>query len=572
MLKTFHYGTRVAVFVWATTVWLGIWPSTVQAADSAISYEQLFAPDRLLQVEITLPAAEWDQLRRQKRNLPQSIMKSPPESPFTYFRADVVIEGVAFKNVGIRKKGFVGSIDSTRPSLKIKLNEYQRHGEFGGVDRLTLNNNKQDKSIVSQYLAYKLFRAAGVPASACNFAHVSVNGESLGVYSNVESIKKHFLKRRFGSSKGNLYEGCLSDFMEGAIERFQIKNNEKTSDRSDIELVARILAGNDDEWFQQLDQVVDVDAFIRYWAMESLMAFWDGYANNQNNYFLYKNPQDGRFQFIPWGTDAALSKMGFQFLFQLGPKSVRAKAALANRIYADPAGRQRYRALMLKLLDEVWDEQELERECHRIQKLVEDSLHSDQESFPNALAETERFVRNRRAEIMAEIKDGTPDWEFPATKPFYFAPRGRLVGEFQTVWSDKEPADPYEQGSARITRLEIDSQAIDIRRAGVISTTTRGQPAIVLWVETTKGAKLKGFAMIDPVDFERELGEPVNAAGEFSEQRGLGDLFNPRPSLGSYSLAGEVQLDAAGRDKGDAVRGKFELEILKLRHFFSDDD
>ncbi len=39
-------------------------------------------------------------------------------------------------------------------------------------------------------MAYKLFNDAGVQAPRCSFAKVTVNGEYLGLYSNVESIGK----------------------------------------------------------------------------------------------------------------------------------------------------------------------------------------------------------------------------------------------------------------------------------------------------------------------------------------------------------------------------------------------
>src|SRR5690606_32903219 len=104
------------------------------------------------------------------------------------------IDGVTIDSVAIRKKGFIGSLDEQRPSLKVKFDEYIEQDPIAGLDRLTLNNNKQDESQVSQYLTYRLFNAAGVPAPRCNFARVTVNGEYLGIYSNVESIRRPFLE------------------------------------------------------------------------------------------------------------------------------------------------------------------------------------------------------------------------------------------------------------------------------------------------------------------------------------------------------------------------------------------
>ena len=53
-------------------------------------------------------------------------------------------------------------------------------------------NNKQDPSIVSQFLTYRLFNQVGVQAPRVGFARVTVNGTYLGVYSNVESVEKPF--------------------------------------------------------------------------------------------------------------------------------------------------------------------------------------------------------------------------------------------------------------------------------------------------------------------------------------------------------------------------------------------
>ena len=79
---------------------------------------------------------------------------------------------------------------------------------------------------------------------ACNFARVTVNGEYLGIYSNVESIGKPFLKRRFGNNSGNLYEGTLADFYPSAIDRIGSEDQEKRHDRSKLMRLAELLAAN----------------------------------------------------------------------------------------------------------------------------------------------------------------------------------------------------------------------------------------------------------------------------------------------------------------------------------------
>ena len=99
------------------------------------------------------------------------------------------------------QKGFIGSQDTNRPSLKIKLDHYIKGEAIDGLDNLTFNNNKQDVTLMNQFLCYDLFDRAGAPGSRCGYARITVNGKNLGVYSHVESVRKQLLKREFEALK-----------------------------------------------------------------------------------------------------------------------------------------------------------------------------------------------------------------------------------------------------------------------------------------------------------------------------------------------------------------------------------
>ena len=155
------------------------------------------------------------------------LFSAGPPQPFTYHRGHTVVDGLAIADVGVRKKGFFGSIDSVRPSLIVDFNRYVPQQPIDGIGRLTLNNNKQDTSCVGQYLAYFLFRAAGVPAARAGFASVTVNGEGLGIYTLVEPIKKPFLARAFGDSAGSLYEGTVADLVPESLGKLEVETHDR---------------------------------------------------------------------------------------------------------------------------------------------------------------------------------------------------------------------------------------------------------------------------------------------------------------------------------------------------------
>ena len=210
-------------------------------------------------------------------------------STLAYFSAEVTIDNESHSNVGVRKKGFIGSMNYDKPSFKIRFDKFVDDQTYLDAKRLTLNNDVQDASYVRQCLAYDLFRAVGTPAPRCNYAHVFVNGVDLGIFTNVESIKKPFIRRNFTDPEGNLYEGTLSDFREGWMGTYNQKTNESTPDKAIIEAMAALLEGPDEGLIEALSEYIDMDAFLNFWVVETLTAHWDGYAGNTNNYHIKSN-------------------------------------------------------------------------------------------------------------------------------------------------------------------------------------------------------------------------------------------------------------------------------------------
>lgn len=151
---------------------------------------------------------------------------------------------------------------------------------------------------------------------------------------------------------------------------YEKKFDEDNPDRSDLEaLVAVLDATPDGQLLAALEQHVDLDAFLTFWAMENLIGHWDGYSGNLNNHFLYREPTSGRFHFMPWGPDLTFVHVD-PFTPAPRPHSVSAHGWLTRRLYAIPEVRQMYVARMRELLDTVWNEAALLAELDRIQALL----------------------------------------------------------------------------------------------------------------------------------------------------------------------------------------------------------
>ena len=163
-----------------------------------------------------------------------------------YSPCNVVIDGEAIRNVGIRGKGntslsSVKNMDSSRYSFKIEFDQYDNTKSYHGLDKLCLNNLIQDNTYMKDYLAYTLMNEFGVDSPLCSFAYITVNGEDWGLYLAVEGIEESFLQRNYGNNPGELYKpdslsfgGGRGNGMNFSMTDFMNENGNNT-DTSDSE-------------------------------------------------------------------------------------------------------------------------------------------------------------------------------------------------------------------------------------------------------------------------------------------------------------------------------------------------
>lgn len=427
------------------------WIAVNSAASAALTLDDLFPTDRVLDVQISVADKDWDTIRHQRRDfrstLHESRSESPIDSPYTYVDASVTIDGVTFPEVGLRKKGFLGSLNSERPSLKIRLNHVDKNGGIEGLTNLTLNNNQQDAALVSQFIGYALFNAAGSPAPRCAFASVKVNGKNLGIYSHVETIRRSLLDRAFGNSDGTLYEGPYVDFYEGWEGSFEHKTGDDAAGRARIGHLIRVLMGDAGGIDRAIGEYVDLDSFFTYWALEGLLGFWDGYSGNSNNYFFYLNPATDRFHFIPWGADSLFVKYSKLEHDRRAPISVKTQGLITHKLYQLESARERYAETLRAIMDKHWNEAELLAELDRIETMVTPHLIESQRFFydddkreggvytyAQALDETRDFIRRRRTEIREETADGMPEWRDEPKELFVINDEDMFKPKSDSIW------------------------------------------------------------------------------------------------------------------------------------------
>ncbi|MDP2313545.1 MAG: CotH kinase family protein [Pseudomonadota bacterium] len=501
----------------------------------------LYDDTRVLEVTLTLDDADWEALRNQTRTVWDTFagdcLAQPFDSPFDWYVGDATVDGVSLGAIGVRKKGFLGSLDATRPSLKLALDHLRGDTEFDGVTRLTLNNGHEDPTGLHTCLAYSTYTAAGVPAPRCTLAHVTVNGEDLGVYANVEPVDEDFLARHGLARDGGLFEGTLSDFREGWTGTFDPKTH-----ASDVAQLDRVKTAIDTGDLAAIAEVVELDAYLDFWAAEVLVGQWDGYDANTNNYFVYDDPSTGRIRFIPWGADATFDRAA-----PFAADWVAANSALSRAVLLAPGGEEAYRAHLLALLDDAWDGEERVAEVNRLADLAEPWQGEGYRADVRVLRE---IVEGKEDLLRAALDADPAAWNGALRDQPCFVERGSIAATFSTSWGTLGES-PWTTGSMTMD-LTWDGAVVPLTPAGAVAG-AQGETAVV----ATLASKPDGSYLVSYVYFPVDALTPSQLPFDFVDVVGvlLSSDGASTPSLVAYAAEGGVTLDLAGSGAGDAVQG-----------------
>jgi hypothetical protein len=145
---------------------------------------------------------------------------------------------------------------------------------------------------------------------------------------------------------------------------YELKTNEEINNRSKLEHFVMVLNSTPDNQFKiEIEKVFNINSYLRQLAVEALIGHWDGYSYNQNNYYLYENPQNDLLEFIPydtdntWGIDWVQQDWAYRDLNNWGHDN--GNRPLTDRILSIPEYRFRYNSHIYDMLDGIFHENEV---------------------------------------------------------------------------------------------------------------------------------------------------------------------------------------------------------------------
>ncbi|MET0404706.1 MAG: CotH kinase family protein [Cystobacter sp.] len=361
-----------------------------------------------------------------------------PNTPI-YVPATFKFEGKTWPFIGVRMKGNSSLAETWRSGVKklpLRLNfdkfeddhpetEGQR---LYGFKKLSLGNGAADASLMRDKVTSDLFREAGVPAPRTAFVALYVDhGEGSqywGLYTLDEDIDNNsLLDGAFGEHKGALYEADGVGARWGTFDEasFDLQANEEQGWTPVQEAITALHADRDDAaaWRVRLESKLNVQGFLKWLAVNTVVQNWDAYGAMSHNYYLYSHSKEGgRLHWITWDHDRSMGAGGGRST-SLTHDTTDATWPLIRYLLDDPTYKADYVKYALEAAHGVMAPDVFQARLRAAQELITPWVtgeHAEQpgytflstpQSFTTSVNDLLNFAARRQGEVTSAL-DTTP--------------------------------------------------------------------------------------------------------------------------------------------------------------------
>jgi hypothetical protein len=340
--------------------------------------------------------------------------------------ATLIVDGKTYKDVGVQFRGnssFSMVPEGQKHSLNVSMDAFVKDQSLLGFNTLNLLNSHADPSYLHGVLYLQAAREL-IPAPRANYVRVVINGESWGIYPNIEQVNKVFLKEWYKTDAGSRWKAPGSLNGRAGLEywgeeparykrTYEIKTKDDPKAWAALINLTRVLNTTPpDKLEAALTPILDIDGVMRFLALDNTLVNNDGYWVRASDYFLYLDP-GGKFHITPNDINEAFGGVGGGFPMHSGPAGPDPLVGLndpikplRSKLFAVPALRAKYLAYTRQIATKWLDWKELEPIAAKYRALIAADVKADTRKiysfaeFEAGPAELRQLIGQRRELIL----------------------------------------------------------------------------------------------------------------------------------------------------------------------------
>lgn len=368
--------------------------------------------------------------------------------------AILTVDEEVYPDVGVRFRGNTSyqRVNSEKKPFNIEIDYMHEDQRLLGYKTLNLINCNGDPSFMREVLYSNTCRQL-IPSAKANFVILEINGESWGVYANVQQLNGEFIEDWFPSNSGTRWRAQgtggggtgqsgdnrrppaggrippgVNEIPAGPGEGGGVTNGSAAltwqgTGATAYEAVYELKNTNqDDPWTfliqtcdvlnntyleelpGVLDTVLNVDRALWVCAFEIVFGDDDGYVNKRgSDYCLYYEPETGRLHLMQYDGNECMSQDAWSLFYREEDPVV----PLMSRLMAINAYRQRYLAHARTILASCLTEASLSGTIDAYHALIREAVEADDKklysyvAFEQGTEALKAFILDRREFLLA---------------------------------------------------------------------------------------------------------------------------------------------------------------------------
>lgn len=182
--------------------------------------------------------------------------------------------------------------------------ELQNEQTIEGKDEFNLSSQVFDPTLLHTTVASHLYRQLGFELFNSHHVFLKINNVDQGLYPMIEKVEEPFFEKRNLSVFQLFKLGFDSKFSFEGTNYPEFIFEKKIPDDKDFTHLHQFIyardTSNSEQIYTTFGKHLNINQYIRYHALTTLMNSFDAFTNN---FFLYKKSPDAPFEIIPWDFD-----------------------------------------------------------------------------------------------------------------------------------------------------------------------------------------------------------------------------------------------------------------------------
>lgn len=254
-----------------------------------------------------------------------------------------------------------------------------------GGQSIHLNAEYDDPSMIRNALSFRFFGWIRVPAPKTKHCLLFINGQSMGVYLEIEAVDRSFFRRRGLSCESIIYAvDENADFSlrnpstrkrkSSLFSGYELKSGTDTDRKKLQAFIASLNALPSDKLYPYLQANLDVDNYLRWLAGAVFTGNYDGF---DQNYALYRSNTKGCYRIVPWDYEGTWGRNCYGK--KCGSDLVRVTGynVLTNKLLANKSIRSRYKQILREGLSDAFTLKRLAPVIEQLHTSIAPAIYQD---------------------------------------------------------------------------------------------------------------------------------------------------------------------------------------------------